>query len=250
MFKKFQDLFFEDEDDIEEEEEVVEVQPRRRKEAPAPEEKPAMKRIDVTTEMPKAETAAPVPPAAPARREPAPVFEEPVRETKPVQEKKATSLNIDDLAEGRSAAYQAPAKPGRKAPAKAANNKKPSYEFQPVISPYFGVAEKDVDSMATSAAPSTKKGKDEYTPQIISPMYGIKTEDRPSSIQTTVEKSNRMEEMTPAPKKVEAEERVPDFSLDDILNRRDEEELVQTSLFDDSDEIDTTTVFRTDREGE
>ncbi|MBQ1383356.1 MAG: hypothetical protein IIY73_05535, partial [Solobacterium sp.] len=59
-----------------------------------------------------------------------------------------------------------------------------------------------------------------------------------------------MEEMTPAPRKVEAEERVPDFSLDDILNRRDEEELVQASLFDEPDEVDTTTVFRTDREGE
>ena len=58
MFKKFQDLFFEEDDDeIEEEEEVIEVQPKRRSEKPAeeaPAEKPAMKRIDVTTEMPKA----------------------------------------------------------------------------------------------------------------------------------------------------------------------------------------------------
>ena len=61
MFKKFQDLFFEEDDDeIEEEEEVIEVQPKRRREKPAeeaPAEKPAMKRIDVTTEMPKAKPA-------------------------------------------------------------------------------------------------------------------------------------------------------------------------------------------------
>ena len=243
MFKKFQDLFFEEDDDeIEEEEEVIEVQPKRRREKPAeeaPAEKPAMKRIDVTTEMPKAK---------PAEVPPAPVYKE------PEPEKKSASLNIDDLTARPAPAYQAPVRPGRKPQstkaADAKNNKKPSYEFQPVISPYFGVAEKDVDSMATSAAPSTKKGKEEYMPQIISPMYGIKTEDRPSVIQTTVEKSNRMEEMTPAPRKVEAEERVPDFSLDDILNRRDEEELVQASLFDEPDEVDTTTVFRTDREGD
>ncbi len=244
MFKKFQDLFFEEDDDELEEEEVVEVQPRRRRErAEEPEEKPA-KRVDIRVDERPAEPV----PAAPVKKEPVP---EPVQEVKPAPEKRATSINIDELAEGRPAqpAYQAPVRPDRKPSGKSnSNNKKPSYEFQPVISPYFGVAEKDVDSMTTSAAPSAKKGKDEYTPQIISPMYGLKTEDRPSPIQTTVEKSNRMEEMTPAPKKVEAEEQIPDFSLDDILNRRDEEELIQPSLFDDTEEvIDQTTVFRTDR---
>ena len=85
-------------------------------------------------------------------------------------------------------------------------------------------------------------------------MYGVNEDARPSTVQTTVERSNRMEEMAHSRERSAAEDRIPEFSLDDILSTRDREyaeEAANTarmpSLFDDEDIIDETVVIDKNR---
>jgi len=103
---------------------------------------------------------------------------------------------------------------------------RPSYEFQPVISPIFGVDEKDMDALKTTTSKISKREKekqDENISPIISPMYGMDADDSPSLIQNTVAKSDMMEDITGKEESRANEDEIPEFSLDDILKVRDAE---------------------------
>lgn len=236
MFENLKKLIFEEVDDEEEEEEVVvPVKPvkktREKAQASAPvfEQKevsrPSMQRIDVTQQI-----KTPVVPSyeekGPTQKESvfkqASTYEkaEPVIPVKPVQTERprSASLTLDDLSGTQMASKPRPTKVS---PQKQV--KKLPYEFNPVISPIFGVDEKDVNAVQNTGktpvrkATSSKKG-DEYVSKVISPMYGVNKDDQPSTVQNTVEKSNKVEKMTVTKEKVEAEDTIPEFSLDDILN--------------------------------
>lgn len=117
-------------------------------------------------------------------------------------------------------------KPSTKPSKKKEREPKSTYQFQPVISPIFGVDEKDLNALknTTNRISESEKSRSEgnVTP-IISPMYGRSELDVPSSIQNTVEKSNYQEQFRVTAEKKAAEEEVPAFSLDDILSGRDDE---------------------------
>lgn len=108
---------------------------------------------------------------------------------------------------------------------------KPSkeYRFNPVISPIFGIDEKDMDAVKTTTSKLTEKEKAKFeknvTP-ILSPMYGIAVEKpvkpvvkaEESVVTETVKKSEPVKIPSPT-----VEDEIPEFSLDDILNTRDQE---------------------------
>ncbi len=140
-----------------------------------------------------------------------------------------------------------PAK-SRKEPAEKKPTR-PVYNFQPVISPIFGVDEKDLNALKTTTSKLNKaemekaRRNDNISP-IISPIYGTDQEDSPATIQKSVEKSNIIEQMTVTTDKKEAEDEIPDFSLDDILKVGDEEyeKNLQSSM------EDTAPLFTADEE--
>ena len=243
MLKKLQGLLFEeDDDDIEEEEEEVVEEPARTPKAetpvkqpepqpvvqekpqPAPnpepvlskeetvDVRPAMQRIDVTQQIPVAETR-----KEPVRNES--VFKEPAKPAAPrfdikVDEKPAASVSRPKT--------KPVAKPARREEKPARSG----YQFQPVISPIFGVDEKDMNALKTTTTKISEAQKAKNDPNIspiISPMYGVNQEDKPSSIQNSVKKSNEQEKIMATPAAIAAEEDVLDFSLDDILKERDEQ---------------------------
>ena len=108
---------------------------------------------------------------------------------------------------------------------------KPSkeYRFNPVISPIFGIDEKDMDAVKTTTSKLTEKEKAKFeknvTP-ILSPMYGIAIEKpvKPTIkveepvVTATVKKSEPVTIPSPT-----VEDEIPEFSLDDILSTRDQE---------------------------
>jgi hypothetical protein len=108
---------------------------------------------------------------------------------------------------------------------------KPSkeYRFNPVISPIFGIDEKDMDAVKTTTSKLTEKEKAKFeknvTP-ILSPMYGIAVEKpvKPAVkveepvVTATVKKNEPVTIPSPT-----VEDEIPEFSLDDILNTRDQE---------------------------
>ncbi len=260
MLKKLQNLLFEEEDEdyIDDEEEELEAEPEAEAqpvkpapapvkeevkaapaETPAPAVKPArvpevpkeeprttMQRIDVTqpvekiSDTVKTETKPAVQKASPR----------PVQETKAnlgitvdtaYPEKKAEAAKKPEPA--KKAEKPAETKSARPAEKKRSRN---AYEFQPVISPIFGVDEKDLNALKTTtqkyASPSAQKSS-ANTSAIISPIYGANKEAIPTTIQPTVEKSNQVEQLSVTPEKAAAEENLDNFSLDDILRVRDEE---------------------------
>lgn len=204
MFKKLQNLLFEEEDIDEEEEEVV-TQPVVKKKvekpieqvAPVVQPKSTMNRIDVTQQM-----QTPVHPMynepvkstdSVFRTQPQVEKAQPILET-PVQEKPRTiGLTIDDLTKDATPAPSAPIYTNAKASTKTTKSTKKSqaYEFNPVISPIFGVDEKDVDAVTNTGKQTVRKSssKDEYVSKVISPMYG-------SNIETKAEEAitNKKEE--------------------------------------------------------
>lgn len=235
-----------------------------------------MQRIDVTQAVPAANAqnasspfqsqdsvfrkSAPAAPR-PAQQRPAPVNPVPA----PEKPKISLGITVDDMdgsasvpqrakpaAAAPSAARPAAAKPT--APAERRKPAAPVYEFSPVISPIFGVDEKDLSAVQTTAKAAATKKDDDNVSKIISPIYGITKDAEPTSIQKTVEKSNKMAELSKDTHQESNEEEVPDFSLDDILKVRDEEyaaESKQEPLFPDLDlpaedeakPVDNTTVI-------
>ncbi len=240
MFENLKKLIFEEIDDEEEEEEevVVPVKPVKKTRekiqtsAPVFEQKevakPSMKRIDVTQQI-----KTPVVPSYEEKKVSTPkesVFRpttsyekaEPVMpKTVQTERPRSASLTLDDLS-----GSQTTSKPRTNKVTTQKQIKKLPYEFNPVISPIFGVDEKDVNAVQNTGkstvrkSTSSKKG-DDLVSKVISPMYGINKDDQPSTVQKTVEKSNKAEKMSVTKEKVEAEEAIPEFSLDDILNGND-----------------------------
>ena len=171
------------------------------------EEEKKMQRIDVTQATPVVEEA-------------------PIKVEEPVVEKPKT-LGI--MADDNYGAEERPAprrKPSTKPSKKQERDFTTSYQFQPVISPIFGVDEKDITALKNTTTRILKNEKDrngENVTPIISPMYGKNTEDVPSSIQKTVEKSNYQEQFRVTADKQAAEDEIPEFSLDDILSSTDDD---------------------------
>ena len=139
-------------------------------------------------------------------------------------------------------------------PSKAPAEKKPArsvYEFQPVISPMFGVNEKDLDALKTTTsklneAEKEKVKKTGIVTTIISPIYGSDQESSPVMMRRPAEQPNPAEQAANTDKP-QAEDEIPDFSLDDILragdeqyaNRSQADNLEDTApLFADTDDTD------------
>ncbi len=251
MFKKLQNLLFEDDDDVIEEEEIAAkpapaveataptpvqpaVQPAPVQPAPVPAPEPvqipeapsfpAIEPEEVRTPMPRIDVTQSIPVQNP-KPQPQPRRTESVfREQTPSQTARPSTLGI--TADSRFEEKKVSTKPVSKPAKKEERAPRSSYQFQPVISPIFGVDEKDMNALKTTTTKITaaEKAKTEtnITP-IISPMYGRNADDVPSTIQKTVEKSNAQEKLRRDPVKLAAEDEIPEFSLDDILKVRDEE---------------------------
>ena len=253
MLKKLQNLLFEEDEEeeiTEEEDEEIVVQPVRRKKvesiqdkpvspaaavkpAPAPEPaKPVMSRVEMTQplQVNKEEkkpasssafssgssvfkTPASVPHASPRPiQESAPAVQEPAKSA-------FDSLTLDSR-KPESEPAKKPAKSGRAAVRTAS-----VYEFKPVISPMFGVDEKDMEAMTVTAkATRMNASGDENVSKVISPIYGVNLDSSTTSAApSTSEKSSRMENLAYSPAARRQEDKIPEFSLDDILSARDEE---------------------------
>ena len=236
MLKKLQNLLFEDDDEfVEDNTEAEQVNAS----APVtPAVQPEVSSLQQTAKIPVITEQAPEIPAVPAL----PVEPETVVKPEPVKSssvfldnepKKSTMINLDDE----------DSKPVEKKPAVKPEVKreevKPSkeYRFNPVISPIFGIDEKDMDAVKTTTSKLTEKEKAKFeknvTP-ILSPMYGIAVEkpvkpaikvEEPVAV-AAVKKSEPVTIPSPT-----VEDEIPEFSLDDILNTRDQEPQQEDDLF-------------------
>lgn len=261
MFNKLKNLLFEDEEIIEEVidddngyfERPVETKPQKSK---APVEKVVVE--DSYFEEPKS-----VVKSTPVEEQPTEVYrpqttkiQNPkiekmkVEEVKPVVvetqpvKSQALGIEIDEVKEYKP--QQKPEKFVKKTVVK--EEKSSGYERKPVISPIFGVSDKDAETMMKTS--NFKKIHEvETKDQVISPMYGISREEEVKPIEEKVNVIPTVEEKV-------AEENIPVFSLDDILASREEEVSVKPqpsvvepvreektvvnnryfSLFDDEDE--------------
>lgn len=222
MLKKLQNLLFEDDDEfVEDNTEAEQVSAS----APVkPAVQPQVTPVEETAQIPvQPEPVSEIPPVPTIPVEPAPVKTSSVfLDNEP---KKSTMINLDDE----------DSKPAEKKPAVKSEVKreevKPSkeYRFNPVISPIFGIDEKDMDAVKTTTSKLTEKEKAKFeknvTP-ILSPMYGIAVE-KPVKPVVKVEESVMTETVKKSePVKIPSptiEDEIPEFSLDDILSTRDQE---------------------------
>lgn len=222
MLKKLQNLLFEDDDEfVEDNTEAEQVSAS----APVkPAVQPQVTPVEETAQIPvQPESVSEIPPVPTIPVEPAPVKTSSVfLDNEP---KKSTMINLDDE----------DSKPVEKKPAVKSEVKreevKPSkeYRFNPVISPIFGIDEKDMDAVKTTTSKLTEKEKAKFeknvTP-ILSPMYGIAVE-KPVKPVVKVEESVMTETVKKSePVKIPSptiEDEIPEFSLDDILSTRDQE---------------------------
>ena len=222
MLKKLQNLLFEDDDEfVEDNTEAEQVNAS----APVtPAVQPQVTPVEETAQIPvQPEPVSEIPPVPTIPVEPAPVKTSSVfLDNEP---KKSTMINLDDE----------DSKPVEKKPAVKSEVKreevKPSkeYRFNPVISPIFGIDEKDMDAVKTTTSKLTEKEKAKFeknvTP-ILSPMYGIAVE-KPVKPVVKVEESVMTETVKKSePVKIPSptiEDEIPEFSLDDILSTRDQE---------------------------
>ena len=222
MLKKLQNLLFEDDDEfVEDNTEAEQVSAS----APVtPAIQPQVTPVEETAQIPvQPEPVSEIPPVPTTPVEPEPVKTSSVfLDNEP---KKSTMINLDDE----------DSKPVEKKPAVKPEVKreevKPSkeYRFNPVISPIFGIDEKDMDAVKTTTSKLTEKEKAKFeknvTP-ILSPMYGIAVEKpvkpvvkvEESVVTETVKKSEPVKIPSPT-----VEDEIPEFSLDDILSTRDQE---------------------------
>ena len=222
MLKKLQNLLFEDDDEfVEDNTEAEQVSAS----APVtPAVQPQVTPVEETAQIPvQPEPVSEIPPVPTTPVEPEPVKTFSVfLDNEP---KKSTMINLDDE----------DSKPVEKKPAVKPEVKreevKPSkeYRFNPVISPIFGIDEKDMDAVKTTTSKLTEKEKAKFeknvTP-ILSPMYGIAVEKpvkpvvkvEESVVTATVKKNEPVTIPSPT-----VEDEIPEFSLDDILSTRDQE---------------------------
>ncbi len=229
MFKKLQNLLFEDEeDDIVNEEAQAGTQKIPAQPAPQPVQpqqvvRPAAAPVQQAAPAPQP-VAAPVEPARPAMTKIDVTQPVPVQKAEEVK-KPTLGLTVDDAPVEkkkpvRPAAVK-PAAPAKKEVKEDATN----YQFRPVISPIFGVDEKDVTSLknTTNKIKNAKQPKKEVnvTP-VLSPMYGI-TAEEPAPVKDEEEATTDLLSQINANAPAAKEDDIPEFSLDDILKVRDEE---------------------------
>jgi len=225
MIKKLQNLLFEDEEDIETEEELVDT--NKTESAPVASQ-------PVVTPNEKKEEESPIvlfeeePVVEPSKVEEKKeeVVEEIKEEVKPVEEKKAEfGIIADDVKK------EVEVKPVVKPTVKPKNNEVVSeavkYNFRPVISPIFGVDEKDINSLknTTNKINANKKAKnDANISPIISPMYGSGlVKDKEEEAREVEEENTNVLMSAINEKENVVEDEIPEFSLDDILKVREEE---------------------------
>ena len=222
MLKKLQNLLFEDDDEfVEDNTEAEQVSAS----APVkPAVQPQVTPVEETAQIPvQPESVSEIPPVPTIPVEPAPVKTSSVfLDNEP---KKSTMINLDDedskpvekKSVAKSEVKREEAKPSKE------------YRFNPVISPIFGIDEKDMDAVKTTTSKLTEKEKAKFeknvTP-ILSPMYGIAVE-KPVKPVVKVEESVMTETVKKSePVKIPSptiEDEIPEFSLDDILSTRDQE---------------------------
>ncbi|MDD6664363.1 MAG: hypothetical protein PUE44_08215 [Bulleidia sp.] len=258
-------LFEEDEDDFEEEEEeeIVPVRPQRpKKEATAPRQstaapKPVKETVMAEVEKPKQtmqriDLTQPVETIRPKQTETVSVKPVETVKPKPVQEVNSTppaSLFLDDTpapvtpkpkklgitVDDAPVVKQPETKPVRTAQNRPSitpkqTKKEPvrnetGYVFKPVISPIFGVDEKDLHALKTTTNKISEVEKQKSTgvrPQIISPIYGAGNDSSASASKSVVEPSAKHETVVAGARSVSMEDTIPEFSLDDILKAKDE----------------------------
>ncbi len=222
MLKKLQNLLFEDDDEfVEDNTEAEQVSAS----APVkPAVQPQVTPVEETAQIPvQPESVSEIPPVPTIPVEPAPVKTSSVfLDNEP---KKSTMINLDDE-DSKPVEKKSVAKSEVKR-----EEVKPSkeYRFNPVISPIFGIDEKDMDAVKTTTSKLTEKEKAKFeknvTP-ILSPMYGIAVE-KPVKPVVKVEESVMTETVKKSePVKIPSptiEDEIPEFSLDDILSTRDQE---------------------------
>ena len=222
MLKKLQNLLFEDDDEFVEDNTEAEQVSASVPVTPAVQ--PQVTPVEETAQIPvQPEPVSEIPPVPTTPVEPEPVKTSSVfLDNEP---KKSTMINLDDE-DSKPVEKKPVAKPEVKR-----EEVKPSkeYRFNPVISPIFGIDEKDMDAVKTTTSKLTEKEKAKFeknvTP-ILSPMYGI-------AVEKPVKPAVKVEEpvVTAAVKKSEpvtipsptVEDEIPEFSLDDILSTRDQE---------------------------
>lgn len=245
MLKKLQDLLFEDDDDDyiddEDEEEAAEEkkpEPVETKKAePKPQPAPVQTVKSEQAPLPKEENNPLDHTVHLNRIDVTGAFETQPQEAAntvkfpelPKEEKKSIGITADDTFRKSGEKKEVHSVKAHENHHARKEDSAPSYEFQPVISPIFGVDEKDMDALKTTTqkVASMNQAKEEddtnITP-VISPIYGAT-----GSLRTVTPEEEAAgaaaEEKTSAP----AEENKPseddfgEFSLDDILRTRDEE---------------------------
>lgn len=256
MFEKLQKLLFEeDDDDIEEEEEVKEeVKPAKRVEKAEPEKKPApaIKPINVSPQ-PSVKPQAPAPVNVPAASAVSHVAPKPL----PADDAKKEAPEAPKTGFGLTIDTPKPASASKPQPAKKPSSvaRTATYEFRPVISPMFGVDETDMDAIANTAKRLEETEDSSNVSDIISPIYGTNlngAQDAFASMQTNAPgrsvkpaaKENELDTIARKRAQKSVEDDLPDFSLDDILNARDEEFARENKTADAASEtIDETVVI-------
>ncbi len=222
MFKKLQSLLFEEDEEMEEEE--LQEAPVRKVVKPAmpevPVTKPAMNRIDVAKEAPavKKEPVFNAQPAVP-HASPKPIVKEPVM---PQEKPKALGIKVDEVKPAAPSKPSAPVKksvPSKPKKKEEKASKSGVYEFKPVISPMFGVDEKDLDEQANIKLTHSVKEKDESS-AIISPIYGSALESSYTKpvVEEVVEVHEEIKEEVKVADVKKEDDEIPAFSLDQILN--------------------------------
>lgn len=219
-------------------------------------------------------SSAPAPRPAPASR-PAPATSRPASApSRPATEQKPSMSTLGIKADAPASAPNSSARSSRSE--KQKKDTQPTYQFQPVISPIFGVDEKDLDAVKTTnskvSARESSKQANNITP-IISPMYGKSTEEstlsapQPQQTQMVHSKSSLpsmpsiqptaapvvsapviIQEPEPQEKPSAVEDEIPEFSLDDILKVGDEEFAKEKRAVDTDDSIFPDFTFGDDEE--
>ena len=128
------------------------------------------------------------------------------------------------------------------------------YEFRPVISPMFGVDEKDMQSVQYAPKPNPAPAVHPVheSSKVISPIYGAAEQDvKPAAGSRPNDYSSKENPFYSKNQQPEEDKGFPEFSLDDILSARDEE-FSRQNYFSNPDpirsaDIDETVVIDTNR---
>lgn len=257
MFKKLQNLLFEEEDDeIEEGELETPVQqtiqqPVEAPVAPKPViEQPVQQPVLESAQQPILEPAHPAidPVVEPVQSLKVPEQAvEAQQEEVPEEKQVPFGITLDDkkpepIVEEKPVKAEPVRKPKVDKPVVDSN----AYQFKPVISPIFGVDEKDLTAVKNTARKYNNAEKiknDGNVTPVLSPIYGSNEANSPSLIQDTVERSEMLEKTVGNANHFKAEDDIPEFSLDDILLVRDNEykQEIDPEIPDELD--DATMVF-------